>query len=363
MIADQAIKDVPVTASGIPIRNVWHMLLYAWNEYRPGQRLKAETQSAPSLDALFALVLSDLMQQRFRIGLGRDYRTSSMLIRGVRGRVDFATSIERLAFQHGQAQCEFQSYGPNVRKNQVIRSTLHRLAQRGDFGPSLKRAEELRHRVQRIVRALEMVDLIDLNPAVVRREQLQRHDSDYRLMLAVCHLVWQREMPTDATGNHDLAGLDRDSMTLWRVFERFVANFYAGRLSGWTVKAQAGLKWHESRTSQFLPAMCADLLLRESATKRTIVLDTKFTKNILVGGRVDNLIFNRDHLFQMYAYLRSQDDVSEHFRRATGILLYPTVKFGISDVVEMQGHCIRWETIDLSQEWSEIERELLAKIV
>jgi hypothetical protein len=64
----------------------------------------------------------------------------------------------------------------------------------------------------------------------------------------------------------------------------------------------------------------------------------------------------------MYAYLRSQENVSETLRTASGILLYPTVQWHLSEQVEIQGHSIRLETVDLSQPWKAIEARLLELI-
>lgn len=219
----------PLT-SGIPIRNLWYMLLYAWNEVRLRDRWAAEVESAPHLDALLAIILTNLMHQRLRLGIGHDYRQHQALIRGVRGRVDFTCSLRRLAFQHGQASCRFQTYSPNIARNQIVRSTLARLALVGDFGNSSK-SESLRHQVRALVRDLAPIDLIELTPEFIRREQLRRHDSDYRVMLAICHLIAQRQMPCEMAGQEQLPFLDREAMTLYRVFEKFVANFYQMHLS------------------------------------------------------------------------------------------------------------------------------------
>ena len=75
------------------IRNLWHMLLYAWNEVplnlARGWSLEAAfVERAPTLDALLATVLIRLMQQRLRIGLGRDYIDQSNTLRGIRGRIE-----------------------------------------------------------------------------------------------------------------------------------------------------------------------------------------------------------------------------------------------------------------------------------
>jgi 5-methylcytosine-specific restriction enzyme subunit McrC len=359
---NQEAATPPLTTAEIPIRNLWYMLLYAWNELWAKDLLRADAESAPSLDALLATVLSTLVTQRLRIGLGCNYRNDEARIRGIRGRVDFSTSLKRMAFQQGSAHCRFQSYSPNVPKNQLIRSTLYRLARIGDFGPERSGAERIRHKAHRLVRDLDMVDLVDFTPDAIRREQLLRHDADYRLMLAICFLVSQRYMPTESAGDYAAMGLDRDAMTMWRVFERFVANFYAVHLANWTVTRQASLDWNESRSSPFLPSMSVDLLLRSKVTGRIVMLDTKFTSKALILGRWEKLTFDRSHLFQIYAYLRSQDEVSPEHRQAQGVLLYPTVKHSLSEAIDVQGHRIRWETVDLSREWQAIEQRLVGLI-
>jgi 5-methylcytosine-specific restriction enzyme subunit McrC len=354
--------EAPVTVSGVPIRNVWHMLLYAWNEVPIHRHSNVEVDQSPSLDALLATILASLMKQRLRIGLGRSYIDEEQLLRGIRGRIDFTESLKRLAFENGQAYCKYQSFTRNAPKNQIVRSTLMRLVQTGHFGPDNARAEELRQSLRRLVRDLDGVDVIEVNSASIRRQHLGRNDADYRLMLAICDLVHQRQMPTEQVGSRRLVGLDRDSLTLHKIFERFVANFYRFQLRRWTLRAQHTLHWHTAKTSQFLPAMVADLLLENRDDGQSIVLDTKFTPNCLTRGWSDKLVFDSSHLYQMYAYLRSQEHRSHTLRFASGILLYPTVQGELSEHIEVQGHLIRFETIDLSEPWKAIETKLLELI-
>ncbi len=190
-----------VTSPGIPIRNLWYILLYAWNEVAIKACWRAEVEKAPNLDALLATILMDLIQQRLRIGLGRNYMNESRLLRGIRGRVDFAESIRHLAFENGQAHCKFQEYSANAPKNQIIRSTLVRLIQTGQFGPNRAKAEALKYRLRRLVRDLDGIDLVELSPNLIRKQQLGRNDGDYRLMLTICDLLLQRQMPTESVGS------------------------------------------------------------------------------------------------------------------------------------------------------------------
>lgn len=353
------ISPAALTKTGIPIRNLWHMFLYDWNAWRLKDHWRSEVEKAPSLDALLARILSSLIQQRLRIGLGRNYTQHSSAIPGLRGRVDFTLSLTRLAFQNGRAYCEYETYSPNVAKNQIVRSSLARLVQGGEFGPDRRAADELRSNIRHLVRLMDTIDLVELKPEQVRREQMARQDTDYALMLAICNLIVQRQMPTENVGDNALPLLDRDAFTLYQVYERFIANFYQVHLTDWAVYAQPKLSWPAQGALTFLPAMAPDLILTQRSTGKLLVLDTKFTQHILVAGTWDNTVFDRNHLFQIYAYVKSQEDRSEGHRAATGVLLYPTVNHRLSHQVRIHNHVFRWETIDLAQSWEGVERDLL----
>jgi 5-methylcytosine-specific restriction enzyme subunit McrC len=358
-VTENLAEEVTVTAAGIPIRNLWHMLLHAWNEVALKDHWQAEAETSPSLDALLASILASLVQQRLRIGLGRSYTNEARLLRGIRGRVNFAESLKRLAFENGQAHCRYQTYSHNALKNQIVRSTLARLVQAGQFGTDRLRADAIRHKLRRLVRDLDGIDLIELKVDFIRRQQFGRNDTDYRVMLAICELLLQRQMPTEIAGSHKLLGLDRDALTLHRIYERFVANFYKLHLVGWTVTPQMRLRWHTAKTSNYMPTMSPDLVLQHEVTGRMVVLDTKFTANSLIPTRWGNYIFDPSHLYQLYAYLRTQEHLSDSHRFASGILLYPAVRKELSETAELQGHQIHLVTINLSQPWNEIENDLL----
>lgn len=346
-------------ANRVPIRNVWHMLVYAWKELRLLNRWQVDVESAPTLDGLFAKILGSLVRERMRIGLGRNYTSTNQLLHGLRGRVDFDKSLKRLAFQNGLAFCNFQIFSANVLKNQIIRSTLHSLSQRGDFGSDRKVASLVRHQLRRLVRDLDHIDLIGLKPDVVRRQELQRDDHDYRLMLAICHIIVQRQMPTESTGNRKLYGMDRDQDFLWKLFETFVANFFKLRLTDWAVVTHKTMYWPTEGETEFMPVMKPDIVMKHKPTGQLVVLDTKFTSHILTIGQHGNSTFSRDHLFQIYAYLRSQEEKSGDHQSATGLLLYPSAHYHLSESIRIQGHIVRWETVDLTRPWQQIEAALI----
>jgi 5-methylcytosine-specific restriction enzyme subunit McrC len=348
-----------LTSNGVPIRNVWHMLLYAWREHRVIGKWNAEVESAPTLDALLSRILAKLVHHRVRIGLGRGYRPHKATLQGIRGRVDFGVSLKQITFPAGKAHCRFQTFSPNVLKNQIIRSTLQLMAMRGEFGSTKSAARQLRRNLQILVRELDGIDLIDLSPEIVHRQQQQRDDHDYRLMLLICSLIVQHLMPMQSAGTNRLHQIDMSWKFVWRVFEEFVAKFYQLHLTGWQVWPQKRLLWPADDSTSFLPVMKPDIVMRHKGTGQIVIVDTKLTSKSLVIGQHGNSTFNRDHLFQLYGYVRSQADRGSDWNSATGMLLYPAVANSLSESVTVQGNVLRWETIDLTKPWQEIEEDLL----
>jgi 5-methylcytosine-specific restriction enzyme subunit McrC len=349
-------EDVALTSNGIPVRNLWYMLCYAWNDQALQQRFKSEVESAPSLDGLLAKLLTSMVARRLRIGLGRNYRNQESTISGIRGRVDFASSLKRMTFQNAKVHCRFQVFDANVLKNQIIRSTLYYVARCGDFGPNHNIAENLKSDIQGIVRQLGGIDLIEVRATTVSRKLLDREDYDYRVMLMLCYLILSRQMPTEVSGQSQSHQIDRDWRFVCGLYEKFVANFFKQHLTEWKTTSQKTLHWPGGDQTDFLPTMRPDVVMQNRLTAHRVVLDTKFTEKCLVKGQFDKWSFSTTHLYQLYAYLRSQEDA---WGRVTGVLLYPTVENSLNEATEMHGHTIRWETLDLAQQWVDIERDLL----
>ena len=171
----------------------------------------------------------------------------------------------------------------------------------------------------------------------------------------------QRQMPSEGSGQRALPQVEHDTLVVYEIYERFVANFYRFHLKDWEVNAQKRLDWHAHEHNEHLPLMIPDLLLQEKppASGRILILDTKFTPHSLVENQWGKPIYDSAHLYQVYAYLKSQEHLSEAHRAAVGILLYPAVGQRFSERAKLQDHVIRIESVDLAAPWQEIERQLL----
>jgi 5-methylcytosine-specific restriction enzyme subunit McrC len=104
--------------------------------------------------------------------------------------------------------------------------------------------------------------------------------------------------------------------------------------------------------------MKPDLILQEKLSGEIIVLDTKFTAKSLTENIWGKQLFESSHLYQMYAYLNTQERLSEFHQKAAGILLYPAIQGKFSERIEFDDHTIVIECLDLTTSWQEVEEQL-----
>ena len=110
---------------------------------------------------------------------------------------------------------------------------------------------------------------------------------------------------------------------------------------------------------RILPGMRTDIVLDTKVAHRRIVIDTKFNA-IVTNGWYREVSLRSGYLYQMYAYLRSQEGTGDGYSDdAEGVLLHPSVGSKFDESVVIQGHKIRFMTVDLTASASDIRAELL----
>jgi 5-methylcytosine-specific restriction enzyme subunit McrC len=356
--------DILVEAvARIPICNVWYLLLYAWDMASYRGHWPAEAEASPSLLGLLARILTSATRILLRSQLGRAFAIRSQAIRGLRGRIDLAKSLKRLSFQNGTAHCTFSELSVDTPKNRILRATLHRLASDSrvyHVNPQLK--SSLRHDLQVLVRALEEVPLIPIASTDFSRLQLGRNDRDYALPLTICALVHRLEMPTEKVGDHAMFALLRDEIRFDQLFERFIRNFCRIHLPGCDVRPES-LMWPDDLGCELVPAMRTDITITaRTAPFERLVIDTKYYAKTLSASLYGTEKFRSDNLYQIYAYLRTQEQHGASHRDASGILLYPTTSRELNESMLVQGHRIRVVTVDLCQPWEKIESDIVTLV-
>jgi 5-methylcytosine-specific restriction enzyme subunit McrC len=80
---------------------------------------------------------------------------------------------------------------------------------------------------------------------------------------------------------------------------------------------------------------------------RRIVIDTKFT-SVVTRGWYREETLRSGYVYQIYAYLRSQEGNGDPLSaNAIGLLLHPSVGDMVNESVVIQGHEIRFVTVEV----------------
>lgn len=349
-------------ADGIPIRNLWLLMLYASDLYRhtsPEKAVAAE-DNPDEIPDLVAEILAHAVETRLNRNLTYNYRSERAILGRVRGRIDALETVTRQLLSRGAVACRFDQLSVDTPRNQYVRAALDAIA-------GITRRPGLARRCRTLSICLERLGVSKQRPSrtMISTERFGRHDVGDRRMVAAARLAFDLLLPTEFPGGRAITSSVRDSHWLQRLYERAVGGFYAVTLSakGWRVDTRRRLSWPlEWRTGgvdDVLPAMQTDIVLEYSASSRRIVIDTKFT-SILTRGRFREGILKSGYLYQIYTYLRTQensnDPLSQH---AGGLLLHPSLGEAMDEVAVIQGHAIRFATVDLSAAAGEIRKQLL----
>ena len=105
-----------------------------------------------------------------------------------------------------------------------------------------------------------------------------------------------------------------------------------------------------------LPTMLTDITLQKSDKK--IIIDTKYYKEAF-QSKYDKRKINSSNLYQLFSYLKNQETNSELTLNCEGILLYPSIQNDFTHSFKYEKHKIRVMSINLNQDWQNIQSDLL----
>ena len=99
-----------------------------------------------------------------------------------------------------------------------------------------------------------------------------------------------------------------------------------------TVEVISRVSSASSGLASILPRMVTDIVLDTPQEGRRVVVDTKFS-SILASRRFGGSGLKSNYLYQMYAYVRSQEGLDPRWDKATGLFLHSARKLLLRDGV------------------------------
>ena len=350
----------------IPVRNLWVLMLYASRLYKDIAKYKGRrsVEEAPDdIPDLVAEMLCHHVEHRIRRNLSHGHQSRKDVLRRVRGRIDLLHTERRQLLKLGKVACEFNELTINTVRNRYVRAALKKASKIvRDKDKSL-----LAHRCRSLARRLNDMGVIGEKPSrtEINNERFGRNDADDQPMLAMSHLIFDLALPTESAGTKHLALPHRKIEWVRKLYEKGIAGFYDARLSpkSWDVGNGERIYWQVEKESQgigkVLPSMKTDIILRDRYRKRRIVIDTKFNSLVTRGWYRDETL-RSGYIYQMYAYLRSQEGTDDPLAdNASGILLHPSVGEMVNEAVVIQNHEITFATVDLTAPAKEIPDQLM----
>ena len=345
----------------IPVRNLWLLMLYASDLFRQLERKKVAVEEFPDdIPDLVAEMLAHLVERRLKRNLSFGYQAREAVLSRVRGHIDMLGTERRQLLSRGKIACRFEDLTVNTPRNRFVRAALDSIARVVSKPQLARRCRSLSCGLGRLGVSHEKPSRLESGA-----DRFGHHDSEDRFMLAAAQLAFDLALPTEDCGDRSLLTPDRDIHWVRRLYEKAIGGFYDVVLTpnGWSVSAGKTLGWQiEQKTSgidALLPSMRTDVILEHSVMRKRIVIDTKFT-SILKPGWYREKTFNSNYMYQLYAYLRSQERQADQLaKNASGMLLHPAVGGCVDESVVIQGHAIRFATVDLGATTAEIRNQLL----
>jgi len=363
VIADAEVHETAATGfiGRIPVRNIWLLMLYASDLFRTAGRTLVDVEHNPDEIAdLVAELLAQAVEERQRRQLSLGFRPCSADLSRVRGRIDVLRTERRQLLARGAVACHFVELNVDTPRNRFVRGALEAVAR-------LVARPKLRHRCRRLAADMQALGVAGAMPsrAELSADRIGRHDAADREMLAAAMLAMDLVLPTERAGPRPLRVPDREEYWARRLFERAVGGFYKTFLppERWRVRTGGALDWPidwwTEGAREILPGMQTDVVLDDALVGRRIVIDTKFTGMVTAGWR-RGATLRSAHLYQIYAYIRSQAGRGDPLAdKAEGLLLHPAIGETIDEAISVHSHLIRFATVDLAADTGTIRRQLL----
>jgi 5-methylcytosine-specific restriction enzyme subunit McrC len=345
----------------IPVRNLWLLMLYASRLMRFINTGKRTIEDNPDdIPDLVAELLSRIVEKRIKRNLTFGYHITQATLNRVRGKIDLLVTESHQLLERGVVSCCFDHLTVNTPRNRYVRAALDSISH-------IVNDKELGHRCTHLANSLKKLGVIGTKPSrfEIGTDRYSRNDKDDQFMVNAAHLAFDLSLPTEQFGSKTLPIPSREITWIRHLYERAIGGFYDVLLSpeGWYVDTGRYLQWpigyKSLKIDNVLPSMQTDIILDKPSSGERIVIDTKFN-SIFTTGRFREESLRSGYLYQIYAYLRTQEENADLLsKNASGLLLHPSIGNMFDESVFIQGHIIRFATVDLGASAIDIRKQLL----
>ncbi|MDQ0257509.1 5-methylcytosine-specific restriction enzyme subunit McrC [Evansella vedderi] len=334
----------------IRIKNIYHMLAYAFQVLNKVNYAKLETEEFEYTADLFAAILAKGIGNQIKRGLGRDYVDKTESLRSPRGKINVSLSVKQQTMLNKQLVCNFDEYTENSYMNQILKTTALLLIKTPEVSGENKRD------LKKILLYFSNVEEVDYRRIQWSGIKYHRNNATYKMLINVCYLVIKGLLLTEQEGNRKLARF-MDNQHMHRLFEKFVLEYYRKHFPQFKASS-SHINWDvDDGIVEFLPIMKTDITLQYEG--KTLIIDTKYyEKTMQRNSYFDSRSFHSHNMYQIFTYVKNKDYTNSG--NVSGVLLYAKTD---EDTVPdndflISGNRIAVKTLDMDTDFTNIKKQL-----
>ena len=323
-------------AAVIRVRNVFHMLAYAFSALREQGYRAVATEDFDNAAELCAAILERGVSLQLKRGLGQEYVNRTEACSSLRGKIEVAESVKSQAILRRQLVCSYDEFSVDTTMNRVIKATVALLV-RSDISRARKKS----------------LHTVNWNM------RFERNNRTYRMLMAVCWLVVKGLLQTQSDGTVRLMDFF-DEQRMSRLYEKFILEYYRREQPHLHARASF-VDWAlDDGFGDGLPAMRSDITL--SARGRVLIIDAKYYASTMQSN-FEKRTVHSGNLYQIFTYVKNKQMVLERAGEGTevaGMLLYAATDEEIQPdfTYRMSGNRIGATTLDLDLPFEQIRAQL-----
>ncbi len=333
--------------SKIIIRNIFHMLCYAFRILRQQNFADIMTEDFKHIEDMFAAILSRGIASQLKHGLYRTYVEHEEQTKTLRGKLHPYETGRLRALKMQMVDCCYDELSEDNELNRILKASAMKLI--GSPEVSVKYKKTLRSEMM----FFQNISDIELSSVQWGRLQYHRNNRNYELLMNICRFIRQSLLPSTMAGNNKFTLFDEESMPM--LYEKFILEYYRQHFP--MLKANDNpIRWDlpediSSYEISQLPGMHSDIMLRYKG--KTLIIDAKFYKHSLLGYMGKQMLHS-SNIYQIYAYVKNEDKT--HSGNVSGMLLYAKTTEDVipSMSVPIGGNMISARSLDLDRDFSEI---------
>ena len=266
---------------------------------------RVSKQQIHLLDIYFEWFLKEV-QLLVRQGLVKKYRTKSDNVKALKGKLEFATHLNKNLIHKERFYTTHQVYDNDHQIHQILAVALNIISQ-------FSAGTYLYSKCKRVQQEFPEVAPIAVNAATFNKLVINRKTKPYGTALEIARLIILNFAPNITSGKENMLALLFDMNSLWE--EYVLAKLKSINMEGLTVKGQESNPfWNRIRIRP-------DIVLRKDDS--TYVIDTKW-KNLGINKP------STDDLRQMYVY-------NEYWDSNKALLLYPSLETSTPEFISFEG--------------------------